>query len=514
MSPPSTNRPAETADQTAAYAPAGRADGGPTVTRDYVAGAESTAGNTAPETLPSVPEAVAAVFGDRYELESQLGQGGFGTVIKALDRRLNRRVALKVTHSRLADPEQLLREARSLAQLRHPGIVSVFDVAVLGGHCFVVSELLAGPNLAEWLTAQLPPPGEAVRVAALIADALAHAHTRSIVHRDVKPSNVVFADDRRPVLVDFGLALSDVDAAAELGKVAGTPAYMSPEQVEGKAHRTDGRTDVYGLAVTLYTLLCGRAPFRGRTKQEVMRQVIEDEPQPLRQLRPEISVDVERVCLRGMAKKPADRYTTAADFADALRASVGPTPAALVAPLPPPPPRSGSVASPKTPRTERRQVTLLQTACEWPADAEDDPTERLAAFQSACAEVTKAHGGLPLQTAGGSFVACFGYPVAREDAPRQAIRAALGIGQKVGATAVVSAVNSGAAVVTDAANAPPVVVGEVMTAVSAVVSQTRQPGVVVTEATRRLVEGYFECVPAGEVQLRGATGTVPVYHLG
>ncbi|HJZ93778.1 MAG TPA: protein kinase, partial [Gemmataceae bacterium] len=137
-----------------------------------------------------------------------------------MDRRLNRRVAIKVSHAASSDPDQLLREARSLAQLRHAGIVAVYDVAVAAPFCFVVSELLPGPSLTEWLKDRRPSPMEAVQIVAAVADALGHAHSQSIVHRDIKPGNIVFADGNRPVLVDFGLALSDQDSATELGVVA------------------------------------------------------------------------------------------------------------------------------------------------------------------------------------------------------------------------------------------------------------------------------------------------------
>src|SRR5262249_7669396 len=137
--------------------------------------------------------------------------------------------------------------------------------------------------------------------------------------------------------------------------------------------------------------------------------------------------------------------------------------------------------------------------------------EGLAAFQAACAEAVKSHGGLVLQASGTAFLACFGYPVAREDAPRQAVRAALGIGQRCGPASVLAAVGSGPAVVTEAPNEAPVVVGDVMNAVTTLVAQSRQPGVVVTDATYRLVEGYFDCEAAGEVRPRGAAADVPVY---
>ena len=165
---------------------------------------------------------------------------------------------------------------------------------------------------------------EAARIAAAVADALAHAHARLIVHRDVKPANIILTPDRGPVLVDFGLGLDEARAGgSELGVVSGTPAYMAPEQVAGAAHRIDGRTDIYSLGVVLYEMLCGHLPFRASNTRELLRQVRDDEPQPPRQLRREIPPELERACLKALAKRLQDRYTTAADFAEDLR-RVGP----------------------------------------------------------------------------------------------------------------------------------------------------------------------------------------------
>ena len=153
-----------------------------------------------------------------------------------------------------------------------------------------------------------------------MADALAHAHARLIVHRDVKPANIIITPDRGPVLVDFGLGLDDAGAGGpELGVISGTPAYMAPEQVAGAAHRIDGRTDIYSLGVVLYEMLCGHLPFRASNTRELLRQVSDDEPQPPRQLRPEIPPELERACLKSLAKRLQDRYTTASDFAGDLR---------------------------------------------------------------------------------------------------------------------------------------------------------------------------------------------------
>jgi len=467
-------------------------------TLDYTGG---TPPSQAAESGPDLAADLAAAFGDRFTLERAIGQGGFGAVYEAFDRRLSRRVAIKATRTRSANPDQLLREARALAQLRHPGIVAVYDVAVAGGHCLVVSELLPGPSLADWAKAAPPPPAEAARVAAEVADALAHAHARSIVHRDLKPSNVVFAEGRRPVLVDFGLALSDQDAAAERGIVSGTPSYMSPEQAAGRAHRPDGRTDVYGLAATLYCLLCGRAPFRGANNGEVIRQVREDDPTPPRQLRPDVPAALEAACLKGLAKLPADRFTTAADFADALRRAVGVLPPheSPLAALQARPSASTPIPS-RGPRTERRPVTLVQFTCEPAAGEDDDPTEQLAEFQAACAATVADHGGLTLQAGGTGLLAVFGYPTAHDDSPRQAVRAALAACAKD--AGVAAAVGTGTAVVTDTNSGAPTVVGEVTAAVAAVTA-AGAAGVTVTKGTHRLTANYFDAAPAGEVKPRG-----------
>ena len=214
-----------------------------------------------------------------------------------------------------AGVERFRQEARRLAQLSHPGIVAVHDVGLDGGQVYIVSEFLDGPDLGRWLEKNRPPWQEAARIAAAVADALAHAHARLIVHRDVKPANIIITPDRGPVLVDFGLGLDEAGAGgAELGVISGTPAYMAPEQVAGAAHRIDGRTDIYSLGVVLYQMLCGHLPFRASNTRELLRQVSDDEPQPPRQLRPEIPPELERTCLKSLAKRLQDRYTTASDF--------------------------------------------------------------------------------------------------------------------------------------------------------------------------------------------------------
>ncbi len=185
---------------------------------------------------------------------------------------------------------------------------------------YIVSDYIEGADLADWLKTHRPSWSEAARIAAAVADALAHAHSRLIVHRDVKPANIIMTRDRAPVLVDFGLGLDEAVAdGREKDVVSGTPLYMSPEQAAGAAHRIDGRTDIYSLGVVLYQMLCGRVPFRANNTRELLRQVREDEPQPVRQLDVDIPPELERVCLNALAKRQQDRFTTAADFAEDLR---------------------------------------------------------------------------------------------------------------------------------------------------------------------------------------------------
>ena len=306
---------------------------------------------TPPESVPAPP----AAFG-RYQVRSTLGAGGFGAVYLGHDTQLDRPVAIKVLHAGAATcagrGERFLQEARRLAQLRHPGIVAVHDVGVHEGQVYIVSDYLDGPDLGRWLRDHRPAWPEAARIAAAVADALAHAHARLIVHRDVKPANILLTADRAPVLVDFGLALDEAQAGGgEKGVISGTPSYMSPEQAAGTAHRIDGRTDIYSLGVVLYEMLTGRLPFRATDRQELLRQVRDDEPQPPRQLVRDIPPELERACLKALAKRQQDRYTTAADFAEDLRRVL---PTWAVAELTGP--QSGWSASPPISAVKRHSV--------------------------------------------------------------------------------------------------------------------------------------------------------------
>lgn len=258
----------------------------------------------------------------RYQIKRLIGVGAFGRVYLAQDRGLDRQVAIKMPYRRgknRGSLGQIMREARSAAKLRHPGIVSVFDVGrTRDQRVFGVFEYVDGETLDQLLRRSTLAPERAVELTMTIAEALDFAHRHGVIHRDLKPSNIILDSEGHPKIADFGLALRDSDLVRR--EFVGTPLYMSPEQLRGENHHLDGATDIWSLGVVLYRMLTKRRPFTASSREELYEKILHAEPRSLRHYDPHISAELERICLRCLEKNRLDRYRSTRQLIDDLKA--------------------------------------------------------------------------------------------------------------------------------------------------------------------------------------------------
>ena len=284
---------------------------------------------TGEDTQPGQP------FDGRYRVLGRLGVGGMATVYLAEDSSLGRKVALKVMAERYAEDgefvERFRREAQAAARLNHPNIIAVYDRGEADGRPYIAMEYLQGRTLKQVIQKEGPlPPERAIAVAMQVLSGLRYAHEHGVVHRDVKPHNVLVGDDGRIKVTDFGIAHAGDPQMTEVGSIVGTAQYLSPEQARGRS--VGPQTDVYSLGVVLYEMLAGRVPFEGDSSVAIAMQHVSDEPPPLRSLVPDVPESLALVVAHSMLKEPDQRYGSADEFsADLDRVRRGLVPVAATA---------------------------------------------------------------------------------------------------------------------------------------------------------------------------------------
>ena len=268
-------------------------------------------------------------------------------------------MALKVL--RLSKPDEILRfeqEAKYAARLQHSGLVTVYDVGGEGDQAFIVQQYIPGQNLAQRINSGPVTCEEAVGWLIEILEAVAYAHREGLVHRDLKPANILLDEAGHPHVADFGLAIHENIQRRLRGDRSGTAKYMSPEQVRGESHRLDGRSDLWSLGVIFYLLLTRRHPFSGATNAELYEEILHRDPKPLRQVKDAVPRELERICLKALSKRAADRYLCATDMAEDLRHWQTPPASTLPPPASSFPLRPPSESCPRAYGRSRRRTRI------------------------------------------------------------------------------------------------------------------------------------------------------------
>jgi serine/threonine-protein kinase len=295
---------------------------------------------------------IGQTFGP-YKITEKIGEGGMAVVYKGYQKSLNRYVAIKVLRAELAQDQEFVtrfrREALAVAELSHPNILHVYDAGFLNNIYYIVMAYVEGGSLKDLIGQGPVELNYAISIATQLADALHHAHQRGLIHRDVKPNNILMSRDGRPLLTDFGIAkaLHESTGLTRTGTSIGTPEYMAPEQIQGQ--KVDGRTDIYALGIVLYEMLIGWVPFTATTPVAALYKQVNEPPAPLRQANINVPDWLDAVVLKALAKSPSDRFQQASDLAEALRQKQAPR----KVPTPPPATTRRRAREPRAEKAER-----------------------------------------------------------------------------------------------------------------------------------------------------------------
>ncbi len=469
-----------------------------------------------------------------YKILAKLGEGGMGVVYKAEDIKLKREVAIKFLPQRIAASEderaRFKIEAQAAAALNHPNIATIYAIEEVDDELFIVMEFIDGQELKKKVISDQLSVNSVIDIATQIAEGLKAAHAKGITHRDIKSSNIMVTESGQVKIMDFGLAKMSGDIhLTKAGITLGTAAYMSPEQARGE--EVDQRTDIWAFGVVLYEMLTGQLPFRAEYEAAMMYSILNEEPQPLANLRSDVPAALTRIVARTLSKQAEQRYQTMADLLVELQEAKSPEVSFKSTEGKS---RQTASATPerlstKSAVAERRQVTAMfcdltaASATAEPLDPED-LHHALPAYRQLCAKVIARFDGHVAQQLGNDILVYFGYPTAYEDSPRRAVLAGLGIlegiqfmnarliEEKEIKLSVRLGIHTGLAIVGDQYQAASVV-GEASDIAGQLLRLVDAEALVISQTTYRLIAGYFDCRELGAYALKGLAQPMALYQV-